>query len=82
MLALEDARDLRLLAGITDGELALEKEYVLTGTPTRFGRLGLKLEPLDGGHGWRLIFERGAWPSAGENFPASQVGQPIPIQQD
>ena len=58
MLALEDAGHLRLLAGITDGELALEKEYVLTGTPTRFGRLGLRLEPLDGKQGWRVSFER------------------------
>ncbi|MGA3334180.1 MAG: hypothetical protein ABSC62_08455 [Terracidiphilus sp.] len=63
MLALENGRHLRLLAGVTGGELAPEREYVLTGTPTRFGRLDLKLEPLDGGHGWRVSFERGPGPA-------------------
>ena len=67
MLALEDAAHLRLLAGITDGELALEKEYILAGTPTRFGRLNLRLEPLDLSHGriqgWRLAFERESGPA-------------------
>jgi hypothetical protein len=58
MLALEDAAHLRLLAGVTDGELAPRKEYALTATPTRFGRLNLRLEPLDHGQGWRLAFER------------------------
>jgi hypothetical protein len=63
MLALEDATHLRLLAGITDGELAPRKEYVLTGTPTRFGRLNLRFVPLDRGHGWRLSFERASGPA-------------------
>ena len=62
MLALEDSTHLRLLAGITDSELALRKEYVLTATPTRFGRLNLRLEPLDHGQGWRLRFERETGP--------------------
>ena len=62
MLALEDATHLRLLAGITAGELAPEKEYVLTATPTRFGRLNLRFEPLDHGQGWRLKFERESGP--------------------
>ena len=63
MLALEVATHLRLLAGITDGELAGRKEYVLTATPTRFGRLNLRLEPLDHGQGWRLQFERASGPA-------------------
>jgi hypothetical protein len=58
MLALEDGTHLRLLAGITDAELAFGKEYGMAGTPTRFGRLNLQLEPLDQGRGWRLSFER------------------------
>jgi hypothetical protein len=62
MLALEDAAHLRLLAGITGGELAPEKEYVLTATPTRFGRLNLRFEPQDRGQGWRLKFERESGP--------------------
>ena len=82
MLALEDGRHLRLLAGVTDGELALEKEYVLTGTPTRFGRLDLGLEPLDGGRGWRMSFKRGPGPAPervslpgrlGSRFQFSQI---------
>ena len=63
MLALEDGTHLRLLAGITAAELAPGKPYSLTGTPTRFGRLNLQLEPLDGGRGWRLAFERQTGPA-------------------
>ena len=62
MLALEDASHLRLLAGITNGGLAPRKDYALTATPTRFGRLNLRFEPLDRGQGWRLKFERGTGP--------------------
>jgi hypothetical protein len=77
MLALEDGPNLRLLAGITEGELAAGKPYVLSGTPTRFGRLDLNLEPLDQRRGWRLSFRRGEGPipasisvpaTLGENF--------------
>ena len=72
MLALEDATHLRLLAGITKGELAPQKEYVLTATPTRFGRLNLRLEPLDRGQGWRLKFERKQGPAPEKiSLPAS-----------
>jgi hypothetical protein len=63
MLALEDGTHLRLLAGVTNGELASEKEYVLSGTPTRFGRLNLRLEALDRGQGWRMAFERQSGPA-------------------
>jgi hypothetical protein len=72
MLALEDATHLRLLAGITNGELAPQKEYVLTATPTRFGRLNLRFEPLDRGQGWRLKFERLPGPAPEKiSLPAS-----------
>ena len=72
MLALEDANHLRLLAGITNGELAPRMEYVLTATPTRFGRLNLHLEPLDRGQGWRLKFEREPGPAPEKiSLPAS-----------
>jgi hypothetical protein len=57
---------LRLLAGITDAEVTPQKEYVLTATPTRFGRLNLRLEPLDRGQGWRLAFERESGPAPGQ----------------
>jgi hypothetical protein len=63
MLALEDGTHLRMLAGITDGELKSQKEYILTATPTRFGRLNLKLEPLDRGRGWRMTYERQSGPA-------------------
>jgi hypothetical protein len=72
MLALEDATHLRLLAGITNGELATREEYVLTATPTRFGRLNLRFEPLDHGQGWRLKFERKSGPAPEKiSLPAS-----------
>ncbi len=72
ILALEDAGHLRLLAGITNGELAPRKEYVLTATPTRFGRLKLRFEPLDQGQGWRLEFERQPGPAPKKiSLPAS-----------
>ena len=63
MLALEDGVHLRLLAGITDAELAPAREYELNSTPTRFGRVNLNLEPLDRTQGWRLAFERKPGPA-------------------
>jgi len=63
MLALEDGGHLRLLAGITAAELDSGEGYVLSGTPTRFGALNLKLEPLDRGQGWRLSYERALGPA-------------------
>ncbi len=63
IFALEDGADLRLLAGITEGELAPGNPYFLQGTPTRFGRLNLALEPLDHKQGWRLTFHRAAGPA-------------------
>ena len=44
----------------------------LAGTPTRFGRLNLNLEPLDRGQGWRLTYERQLGPAPGKlSLPAS-----------
>jgi hypothetical protein len=63
MLAFEDGQDLRLLAGIGAGQLAAGEPYAVTGTPTRFGRLNLELEPH--GAGWRMKFERLAGPAPG-----------------
>ncbi len=62
ILALEDGPDLRLLAGITEDQLAPGQPYRLGGTPTRFGRLDLDLEPLDRKQGWRLRFQRAVGP--------------------
>ena len=62
ILALEDGPDLRLLAGITEDQLAPGQPYRLGGTPTRFGRLDLDLEPLDQKQGWRLRFQRAVGP--------------------
>jgi hypothetical protein len=56
MLALEDGPSLRLLAGIGDFELAWREPFELRNTPTRFGRINLKLEPL--ASGWQLTYER------------------------
>jgi hypothetical protein len=61
-MALEDGDNLRLLAGITDAETNAWTPVVIEGSPTRFGRISLRLEPLDGKRGWRLSFEREAGP--------------------
>ena len=63
MLALEDGRDLRLLAGVGDFELASGEPLGVTQSPTRFGRIDLSLEPLDSHAGWRLQFQRGTGPA-------------------
>jgi len=62
VLALEDGPDLRLLAGITEDQLVPGQPFRLTGTPTRFGRLDIDLEPLARKQGWRLNFHRDAGP--------------------
>ncbi len=63
MLALEDGRELRLLAGIGEAERMTAEAWQLAGSPTRFGRVALALEPENGGRAWRLRFHR-------ENGPA------------
>ena len=62
MLALEDGADLRLLAGIGEAELAAGEPYRVAGSPTRFGRVSLKLEPEGRGRCWHLEFRRGDGP--------------------
>ena len=72
MLAMEDGPTLRLLPGIGDLELQPREPYTLAGSPTRFGRIGLKLEPLGLRQGWRLEFTRGAGPApAAMELPAA-----------
>ncbi len=76
ILALEDGADLRLLTGITAGELAAGQPYVLKGSPTRFGRVDLALEPLDRDQGWRLTFERAEGPApASVSLPVTLAGK-------
>jgi len=62
IFALEDGPHLRLLAGITEGEIAAGKPYAFRATPTRFGPLDLDFEPLDRQQGWRLSYLRGSGP--------------------
>ncbi len=72
MLALEDGRDLRLLAGVGDAELAGAEPMSVVQSPTRFGRIDLSLEPLDRRDGWRLRFQRGIGPEpASVHMPAT-----------
>ena len=72
MLALEDGRDLRLLAGVGDFELASGEPLSVVQSPTRFGRIDLSLEPLDRHAGWRLKFQRGTGPApANVHIPAT-----------
>ena len=63
MLALEDGASLRLLAGIGEPELAAGEPFAISGSPTRFGRISLRLEPLGRKRGWRLDFEREPGPA-------------------
>jgi hypothetical protein len=71
MLALEDGQALRLLDGISAFELADGSPHRITESPTRFGRISLNLEPLSGGPGWRLSFQRGKGPDPGRvSLPA------------
>jgi hypothetical protein len=63
MLALEDGQALRLLAGIGEADLADEQPITIAHSPTRFGRVSVNLEPLDGHKGWRLQFRRDAGPA-------------------
>ncbi len=58
MMALEDGDRLRLLEGIAPVDLGAQAAIQLKGTPTRFGRVDLALEPLDPRAGWRLDFSR------------------------
>jgi hypothetical protein len=56
MVLLEDGASLRLLAGISSG-LDPQEVFSLQRSPTRFGRVTLRLEPLESGKGWKLDFE-------------------------
>jgi hypothetical protein len=62
MFVFEDGPVLSLLAGVGDYELKAEEPFQIGQTPTRFGRIGLNLEPLNPQVGWRLKFEGGAGP--------------------
>jgi hypothetical protein len=61
LLALEDGKSLRLLAGVGDFELAAAERYALEATPTRFGQVDLTLEPE--GSAWRLHYRRSEGPA-------------------
>ncbi len=70
MYALEDGARLRLLAGVSDLE-----DAELRQTPTRFGRLNLKLNKSAGGR-VRLEFSRSSGPAPAEiELPASLAGR-------
>ncbi len=72
MYALEDGPRLRLLAGVTAAD-----EAELRQTPTRFGRVDLKLSRRQAG-GWRLEFARAAGQApAGIELPASLGGSHV-----
>ncbi len=62
MLALEDGRSLRLLAGIDEQQLEAGEPYALRNSPTRSGRVTLRLEPDRAARSWHLKFERAGGP--------------------
>jgi hypothetical protein len=74
MLALEDGRDLRLLAGVGDFELASAEPMSVVQSPTRFGRIDLSLEPLDRHDGWRMKFSRGTGPAPANVYIPATMG--------
>jgi hypothetical protein len=73
MLAMEDGRALRLLPGVTAADLKSSGNWALTGSPTRFGRVGLSLEP-DARGKWRLRFERDGGPAPTSLTIPAQLG--------
>jgi hypothetical protein len=73
-MALEDGDQLRLLAGITDADTRAGTPTVIEGSPTRFGRVGLRLEALNGKSGWRLSFDREAGPQPSSVSVPSTIG--------
>jgi hypothetical protein len=57
MLVLEDGQKIRLLAGLMPSDLKDRAPFSIQGSPTRFGRISLSVEPW-GAHGWKMHFAR------------------------
>lgn len=57
MVVMEEDKNLRLLAGITEHELAARTPISVTYSPTRWGRVTLSHEPIDDRH-WLTKFKR------------------------
>ncbi len=74
MLAFEVGDELRLLAGVGEPEMAAGEPWSVAGSPTRFGRVDLTLEP-GGRRGWRLRFRRGEGHAPGRVILPSRFGQ-------
>ncbi len=75
MFALEDGSALRLLAGVSGASLVAGDDVILEQTPTRFGRLDLRLSPHSNGKGWHLEFSRAKGPTPGQiELPATLMG--------
>src|ERR1019366_8691498 len=73
MLALEDGNSLRLMAGIRTAQLASEQPWRICGSPTKFGRMHMALEPIR--EGWQLTFERGSGPDPKEVRLPTSLGE-------
>ncbi len=58
MIALEDGETLRLLEGITDGELSTGGPFAIEHSPTRFGHVSVRFEPGRSGREWICHFRR------------------------
>ncbi len=72
MFALEDGSALRLLAGCAGLGLNDSDQVVLEQTPTRFGRLSMRLAPTRAGGSYSLEFSRAAGPAPSRiELPAS-----------
>ena len=71
MLVLEDGPNMRLLGGVT--HIDSGSVFSLERTPTRFGRVSINLEPLDGNQGWNLDFNIEPGPEPEKIFLPSLV---------
>ncbi len=79
MLALEDGNSLRLLAGIGGPELAGGDSMQIRGSPTRFGRIDITLEPARRNSQWHLKFQRAAGPAPSRVVLPEHLGRKFPF---
>lgn len=81
MLALEDGMRLRLLEGIGDFETGEGEPQTITNSPTRFGRIGMALQPEKRGRVWRLRFTRSRGPAPSHVTLPARLGKRLSFSQ-
>jgi hypothetical protein len=75
MLVLEDGQSMRLLEGVAPN-VGYGEPFSLEQSPTRFGRVTLRLEPLDHNKGWKLDYALALSQAPGKvELPAEIMGR-------